>query len=309
MTARALRAVDSPSLTLGDAVSAYLATLDHPESRNTARQYGLTLRRLARDLGDGQDVAAVTAGQLSAWVTQAWGDCKPATWNAGRTCLRSAWAWFAAEGWAAPGVTEGIARRKVAASRDRAIPRDVLDALLADQRIALRERTLWRLLAESAAREAEVLGLDVQDLDMPHNRAKVVRKGGAADVIVYRSGTAMLLPRLLKRRKSGPVFVTNRKAPAGTPLRDVAPGGWGRLSARQAQAIFRRATENYPGGPYVLHSIRHRAATDAAEEGASAVMLMALGGWENVKSVARYARPSTDALAAWQAGRDTNRRH
>ena len=34
--------------------------------------------------------------------------------------------------------------------------------------------------------------------------AKVRRKGGVIDVIVWPTGTARLLPRLLKGRKSGP---------------------------------------------------------------------------------------------------------
>ena len=43
--------------------------------------------------------------------------------------------------------------------------------------------------------------------------------GGAIDIIVWQTGTARLLPRLLKGRKSGPVFVTKRKARACRFLR------------------------------------------------------------------------------------------
>jgi integrase/recombinase XerC/integrase/recombinase XerD len=306
---RALRAVDSPSVSLSEAITAYLATLDHPESRNTRKQYGLTLRRMARDIGEEEDVSGISADRLVMFARAAWGGCKPATWNAGRTCLRSAWAWFAAEGWADASVAERIERRTVPADRDRAIPRDVLDALLADQKVSLRERTLWRMMHETAARESEILRLDVGDLDRAHNRARVVRKGGAGDVVVYQSGTAMALPRLLKGRRSGPLFVTERKAPAGTARADVAPDGRGRLSARQAQDIFLNATQGFPGGPWTLHGIRHRALTDAAEQGASTAMMMALSGHKSVKSLAIYARVGMDALAAWQAERDPNRRH
>jgi len=55
------------------------------------------------------------------------------------------------------------------------------------------------MLYETAARSAEVLRLDVEDLDLANRRAKVRRKGGAIDVIVWQTGTARLLPRLLKR--------------------------------------------------------------------------------------------------------------
>ena len=70
-----------------------------------------------------------------------------------------------------------------------------------------------------------------------------------------------------------------------------------------------KATRDFPGGPYTLHQIRHRALTDAAEAGASTAMMMALSGHRNVKSLLIYARVGTDALAAWQADRDPARRH
>lgn len=38
--------------------------------------------------------------------------------------------------------------------------------------VSLREKTLWRLLYESAARAKEVLGLDVDDIDLANRRAR-----------------------------------------------------------------------------------------------------------------------------------------
>jgi integrase len=67
-----------------------------------------------------------------------------------------------------------------------------VERLLTRDDISIRERVLWRLLYETAARSAEVLRLDVEDLDMPNRKAKVRRKGGAIDVIVWQTGTARL---------------------------------------------------------------------------------------------------------------------
>lgn len=82
--------------------------------------------------------------------------------------------------------------------------------------------------AQRSFRSAEVLALDVEDLDLPSRRAKVRRKGAAVDIIVWQTGTARLLPRLLKGRASGPVFVTDRKArvqlPPPTWTGTAAPG-------------------------------------------------------------------------------------
>ncbi|MET7459733.1 tyrosine-type recombinase/integrase [Nonomuraea sp. NPDC005501] len=85
----------------------------------------------------------------------------------------------------------------------------------------MRERTLFRLLYESAARAEEVLALDVADLDLRNRRARVRRKGGAVDVIVWQTPTARLLPRLLDGRRAGPVFLTGRRARVALPPSDV----------------------------------------------------------------------------------------
>lgn len=87
-----------------------------------------------------------------------------------------------------------------------------------------------------------------------------------------RSGTAQLLPRLIARRTRGPLFLTDRKAPAGTPTLDVCPetGRAPRLSYRRAEEIFEENTR-LPGNPlasaddiedpdgWTLHRLRHSA--------------------------------------------------
>jgi integrase/recombinase XerC/integrase/recombinase XerD len=291
-------------------VAAFLDTFRHAESAGTRKQYGSVLGRLARSLGEDTDVAAVTAAGLDSWMLGTFGERSPATWNLARTCLRSAWAHFGECGWADPDAGRQVRARKAAEDRDRAIPRDVAAGILADGKIPLRERCLWTMLYETAARVSEVLRLDVQDVGTGRaHSARVRRKAGAHDVIVWQSRTAGLLPRMLAGRRAGPLFTTTRKAPAGTPLRDVAPDGTGRLSYRQAEAMSRELTASAPGGPYTLHQWRHLALTLAAAGGASTPTLLAYSGQTSVSSLLRYARVSPDDLAGWQAGRDPGRRH
>ncbi|MFI6803131.1 tyrosine-type recombinase/integrase [Streptosporangium canum] len=124
-----------------------------------------------------------------------------------------------------------LKRRPVEADRTRSLDRGEVAELLGREGIALRERPLWRLLYESAARSSEVLGLDVDELDLRNRRARVRRKGGAVDVVVWRTGTARLLPRLLDGRRTGPVFLTDRRARVELPPADVDAGsGKARLS-------------------------------------------------------------------------------
>jgi integrase len=154
-----------------------------------------------------------------------------------------------------------------------------------------------------------VLRLDVQDLDLANRRAQVTRKGGAVDVIVWQTGTARLLPRLLKGRKSGPLFLTDRRSRVELPPGDIDPAsGKARLSYRRAAEIFEEATTGEQGGPWTLHQLRHSALTHDAENGASTPMLMAKSGHTSVASLARYARPSAEALQHWQEQNDPARR-
>jgi integrase/recombinase XerC/integrase/recombinase XerD len=156
---------------------------------------------------------------------------------------------------------------------------------------------------ETAARSSELLGLDVEDLDMPNRRAKVRRKADVVDIIVWQTGTARLLPRLLKGRKSGPVFVTERKARVQLPASDLDKAGHARLSYQQAEALFTAAS-----GGATLHQLRHSALTHDAEDGTGAPMLMARSGHTSVRSLAKYARVSAQALQRHQAERDPARR-
>ena len=104
------------------------------------------------------------------------------------------------------------------------------------------------------ARSAEVLALNVEDLDLANRRAKVRCKGGAANVIVWQAGTARLLPRLLKGRKSGPLFVTERKTRVHLPAAGLDEHGHARLSCQQTAGLFAEAS-----GGVTLHQLRHSA--------------------------------------------------
>ena len=295
---------DADAVTLGEAAGAYLATLDHDESRQTWRAYAVTLRALRAGLGD-MTLDLLTAAAVTEWFTRQWEEAAPATWNRHLMALRSAAGYWQAQGWlAGESPLRALRQRKRAADRSRALPRADVERLLAREDVALREKALWRMLYESAARASEILRLDVQDLDLANRKARVRRKGGAADIITWQTGTARLLPRLLKGRTSGPVFLTDRRARVELSPADLDPAsGRARLSYRQAQALFRAAS-----GGATLHQLRHSALTHAAEEGAPTSTLLAYSGHTSVASLARYARVSPEALARWQAQRDPARR-
>jgi integrase len=100
-------------------------------------------------------------------------------------------------GWLAADVVVGVDRRREPADRTRAIPYVQLERLWRRSDVAVREKALWRLLYETAARASEVLSLDVGDVDLENRRAVVRSKGGDVELLHFQTGSARLLPRLI----------------------------------------------------------------------------------------------------------------
>ncbi|QFU90138.1 sigma-70 family RNA polymerase sigma factor [Amycolatopsis sp. YIM 10] len=239
-----------PVRTLADAAADFLArdTLD----TETVRSYGQTLRRLRATLGDQLPMASLTADQITRVFTTAWGDAAAKTWNRHRSAMRSFAAWAGMDDLAA-----GLERRAETGTRTPSIAPARLDALWS-QDLPLRERTLWRLLHESAAGVRTVLSLDIEDLDLEDRRAEV-----DGTWVNWRSGTARLLPQLLDGRTRGPLFLADRRpAPARTPAAaDLCPEtGRRRLSYERAEYLFKQATRplDPEGRGYTLRQLKPR---------------------------------------------------
>uniref|UniRef100_UPI003899A8D5 site-specific integrase n=1 Tax=Thermomonospora amylolytica TaxID=1411117 RepID=UPI003899A8D5 len=238
--------------TLGEAAEAFLARDDL--DAQTIRSYGQTLRRLRLGLGDRTPLASLTADQVTKVFRTAWGDAAAKTWNRHRSAVRSFASWADLDDLAA-----GLERRAEVRAKPAALEPAYLDALWSRTDIPLRERTLWRLLQESAAPVRTVLSLNVEDLDLEDRRARTAK--GAW--VTWRSGTARLLPELLAGRTRGPVFLADRRpAPARMPAEaDLCPEtGRGRLSYERAEYLFKQATKSLDptGDGHTLRSLRSR---------------------------------------------------
>ena len=200
--------------------------------------------------------------------------------------------WAHAQGWLGVDLLAGIERRPEV--RDDTAPTryEQLHALWTRADVHVREKTLWRMLYETAARANEILALNVEDLDLVARRAVVRGKGGHRQEVVWASGTARLLPRYLSGRRRGPVFVTHRRPNVAPALADMCPDtGRGRLSYQQAWKLFSRASG------WTLHQLRHSSLTHLAEAGASAVMLQAKSRHRDLRTLSVYARPGVEAVA------------
>jgi integrase len=243
------------------------------------------------------------------------------TANRELSIMKAAIGWWRNRGWLADNPIAGIERRPAPPDRTKALSREQLAALF-DLKAGVREKTLWKMLYETCGRAQEILTLDIADLLPTDKRGRGLSTGGTIDWVHWQSGTAQLLPPLLKGRAHGPVFLTDRKAPARTPTTDVCKvTGRGRLSYRRAAELFEDLTrplahlgildaaELELRGGWTLHQLRHSAHTHEAEDGTNTPTLLARSRHASVRSLERYARPGVDAVADHVADRDPAARH
>ena len=131
---------------------------------------------------------------LQELFTTSWDGAAPATWNRHLATLGSFTAYAVRRRWLEADPATGLQRRKEIIDRTRSIDPAALQRLFDLPGVRLRERTLWRMLYETAARAEEILTLDIGDLDLDDKRARIRAKGGAIEYVFWQTGTARLLP-------------------------------------------------------------------------------------------------------------------
>lgn len=204
---------------------------------------------LLDEASTGPRLAAAIAGRLAATDVR--------TVNRELSALRSAVGWWRDQQWISSDPTAGL--------RHLASPPATLPALTGDQvtslfRVppSLREHAFWRVLYDTAAHVDDVLSLDADRLDL---RAHGTRAGSltAGSRIHWGAATTEILGWLVAGRGCGPVFLTDRRAPATVPATDICPlTGRARMSYRRAAEIFTAASRplDPAGRGWTLHQLR-----------------------------------------------------
>lgn len=143
-----------------------------------------------------------------------WGTSAVNTWNARRASVLSWLGWCGERGYDGPAVPAWAKRLTPPDSETPARSKMAIDRLIARREVHLREKTLWRMLYETTARAEEILGVNIEELDLAGRRAPVKGKGarprtrrrGAVredfvlETVYWDAGTARLLPRLAYSR-------------------------------------------------------------------------------------------------------------
>jgi integrase len=208
-----------------------------------------------------------TPGRLAAAARRRARAAGVRTVNREVSALRSAAWWWLDQGWISSDPAAALrCRGQVPAPRLSAAQVAALFAV----RASLREQALWRLIYDCGWPAGRVLALDASAVDLAARRVRgpVVPDTGssvglpaglsALPVRPWRADTAELVTWLLAGRYSGPLFLTGRRAPAGTPPADICPvTGRARMSYRRAAEIFARWTQplDPSGRGWTLHQL------------------------------------------------------
>ena len=198
-----------------------------------------------------------------------------------------------------------IERRTLRTNPDRrVIPTTALEALWHRDDLALREKTLWRLAYDSAARANEILSLDIPDLDPQTKTAMITGKGGTRRQINWYTHTAHLLARLCDRRRSGPAFLAQRRPRGPVASTDQDPTtGRARLSYRRAAELFTTNTS------WTLHQLRHTRIRELKDQNCPLPVLQKITGHTSLRTLTEhYPGPSPNTVRAYYDNTDPTTR-
>ena len=150
----------------------------------------------------------------------------------------------------------------------------------------------------------EILGLDVDDLDLPNKTATVTGKGGITRQVNWYTHTAHLLPRLVDGRTHGPLFLANRRPRSPVATVDLDPAtGRARLSYRRAAELFTTTTG------LTLHQLRHTLIRELKDTGCPLPVLQKINGHRPLRTLTEHdPGPSPQAVQAWYDNTDPDAR-
>ena len=286
-------------VTLQAAADAFLSS-PRCEHANTRRAYAGVIDKLAAELGGARQLADISDDEIAEVLKALWATAAESTWNRNRAAANAWLSWCRdRRRWAAPAVPASCERRKEHVDATKDLSKAAIERQLSRRDLPLREKTLWRMLYETAARANEILALDIEQLDLDNRRAPIRSKGGETEWIYWGTGTAHLLPRLLRlpdgsSRCNGPLFLAARKpVPARRPApRDICPHtGRARLGYDRARILLMRLTGWHP------HQLRHSAATHLGDQKVPLQLIMAKTRHKSPRTAMRYVNPGPAAVA------------
>lgn len=275
-----------------------LSMLSQDRSAGTIKNRRSTFTILARHAAAAEigDPALVTKSWLQRYMVRQIAERKNSGAANHYQGIKSFWTWYAAEHETASPV-KGIPRPGGEAPSPAVLGAAQLEAVLTacgKSWMGLRNRAILLLMIESGLRRMEIIGLDLDDIDLKARTAVVRRgKGGKARVAVFGALTAEALHRYIRVRNTetrhGPELFTSLR-------RD-------RMSLSGISQTLSRIGEAAGVPGLRPHLFRHAWAHYSLSAGMQEHDLMELAGWTTTKQIGRYGKALAQqrAIAAGRA--------
>jgi len=189
---------------------------------------------------------------------------------------------------------EGLPTPKV----PKPLPRDLtvdevfnlLDRIVDDGLAGARDRALLELLYATGVRVGELVGLDLEDLDLTSRVIRVLGKGNKERLVPFVVKAGQLLQVWLDRSTA----IRAKGAAANAVFLNLRGG---RLTDRSVRRILdRRLSEAAIHAHLSPHALRHSFATHMLGAGADLRAIQELLGHASLSTTQRYTHVSTDAL-------------
>lgn len=264
---------------------------------NTVKAYGSDLRALEAYLqaqGLPLQPEALTTDLLRGYVAEIYAATSARTRARKLSCMRGFFSYLLRQGAVKRNVAEELLSPKLSKGLPRAVQADevfrLLEAQIGDDPLGRRDLAMLELLYGAGLRAAELVGVDLNDLDLTGRSLRVVGKGDKERTVLFGRKAEGALARWLELRgQLGP------SADAGDALFLNRTGG--RLSARGLRRrLHRRVLEVGLGRRVTPHMLRHSFATHLLDGGADLRSIQELLGHASLSTTERYTAVSVEHL-------------
>ncbi|MCW5945897.1 MAG: tyrosine recombinase XerC [Fimbriimonadales bacterium] len=274
--------------TLDEAIDRFLAHLSADRSAHTVRSYGSDLAQLAAVAAESgiSKASDLTPDAVRAFLRKT-----------ARTPVTRARKLSSAKAFSKFMVKTGMASQDVCSGLDAPIARKRLPKDISPEQAAqlveaevgkcpLRDRAILELLYGAGLRASEVVGLNLEDLELRDRSARVMGKGRKERIVFYGESCANAIADYLE----------SERGTGGSPALFVNRQGK-RLGQRTLQNIVARRRALAGVSPDVSpHSLRHSFATHMLTGGADLKTLQQLLGHESLETTQVYTHVSIERL-------------
>ncbi|ERS56658.1 tyrosine recombinase XerC [Corynebacterium sp. KPL2861] len=257
----------------------------------TVRGYRADLKNLAQDI---DTFADFNLNNLRQWLGNAVAEGKARATLARRTASVKAFStWAEREGY----LTRDVAARLVTPKVGQHLPTVMApqqagelvgNAVSVDEAHFQRDSAILELLYATGMRVAELVRLDIEDVDLKRSTARVTGKGNKQRVVPFGAAATDALQQWLDG---------GRKEMARGDTRAIFVGSRGaRIDQRQVRRIVDKAATITGTSGLTPHGVRHLAATHLLEGGADLRVVQELLGHSSLSTTQIYTHVSAKRL-------------